>query len=458
MATRQKFKLFAIHCGTSRSPTRSLRTSLLVHLWRRISTLSMLLGRRGGIRRRREPMLQRECQLGKSEDLARRHSLKDHRKHTALAKCGHNCEIAHENAIASRNYYRVGIWEIRIVNCCSEMNNPCCSAWSHFGTDCRDWMVFNLVNWKHNEEKAVGGDGLLLRHIQEQFKSNSRKSESAYHVVTDVAILRFMVEVCWGPMLAAFSVTLDQSNDRVATSLCSQGFRHVVHVTAVMGMQTQRDAFVTPVAKFTCLHCAGDMTGVNMLMLLRMPQVMQHSSVHLNLLDQIGIFELNHAFAHSQRLNGEAIVAFVKALCKVSISEKLISCNLCNRLPATTRNEKREELANYNFQNEIARSSRNSGPQLNQPSNLTKSAQKFKLLMNNSNSVSQNGKNSLYLLVFLPSDDFLYFGISLNYERWIDHHYGYRQRRNKNRRVEPMEVRLFAGEAAKILEENLRTE
>lgn len=42
---------------------------------------------------------------------------------------------------------------------------------------------------------------------------------------------------------------------------------------------------------------------------------------NLNLLDQIGNFELNHIFAHSQRLNSEAIVAFVKALCKVSMSE-----------------------------------------------------------------------------------------------------------------------------------------
>lgn len=42
---------------------------------------------------------------------------------------------------------------------------------------------------------------------------------------------------------------------------------------------------------------------------------------NLNLLDQIGNFELNHVFAHSQRLNSEAIVAFVKALCKVAISE-----------------------------------------------------------------------------------------------------------------------------------------
>ncbi|KAH1263983.1 Brefeldin A-inhibited guanine nucleotide-exchange protein 1 [Glycine max] len=243
-----------------------------------------------------------------------------------------------------------------------------------------------------------------------------QQQRSAYHVVTDVAILRFMVEVCWGPMLAAFSVTLDQSDDRVATSQCLQGFRHAVHVTAVMGMQTQRDAFVTSVAKFTYLHCAGDMKqknvdavkaiisiaiedgdhlyeawehiltclsriehlqllgegapsdatfftstnfeteekalktlgfssfkkgtlqnpamvavvrgssydstsiGVNASAILTTEQINNFIS-NLNLLDQIGNFELNHVFAHSQRLNGEAIVAFVKALCKVSISE-----------------------------------------------------------------------------------------------------------------------------------------
>ena len=43
-----------------------------------------------------------------------------------------------------------------------------------------------------------------------------RTCRSAYHVVTDVAILCFMVEVCWGPMLAAFSVTLEHSDDRLA--------------------------------------------------------------------------------------------------------------------------------------------------------------------------------------------------------------------------------------------------
>ncbi|GMJ06760.1 BIG1 [Hibiscus trionum] len=277
--------------------------------------------------------------------------------------------------------------------------------------------ILNLVSWKQTEEKPLGANGLLIRHIQEQFKAKSGKSESVYHAVSDVAILRFMVEVCWGPMLAAFSVTLDQSDDRLTTTQCILGFRYAVHVTAIMGMQTQRDAFVTSVAKFTFLHCAADMkqknvdavkaiisiaiedgnhlqeawehiltclsriehlqllgegaatdasfltasntetdekmaksVGLHSLMkkgTLQNPAVMavvrggsydsttvgvnssglvtseqiNHFITNLNLLEQIGNFELNHVFAHSQRLNSEAIVAFVKALCKVSMSE-----------------------------------------------------------------------------------------------------------------------------------------
>ncbi|XP_073119296.1 brefeldin A-inhibited guanine nucleotide-exchange protein 1-like [Henckelia pumila] len=276
--------------------------------------------------------------------------------------------------------------------------------------------ILNLV-WKQTEEKPLGANGYQIRHIQEQFKANSLKSEAVYYAVADPTILRFMVEVCWGPILAAFSVTLDQIDDKEATSQCLQGFRHAVHVTAVMGMQTQRDAFVTTVAKFTYLHCAADMKQKNVdavkaiisiaiedgnylqeawehiltclsrfehLQLLgdgapydlsslntsysdtedislksssypslkkkgtlQNPAVMavvrgcsyDSTSVranspglvtpeqinnfisNLHLLDQIGSFELNHIFAQSQRLNSEAIVAFVKVLCKVSMSE-----------------------------------------------------------------------------------------------------------------------------------------
>ncbi|RWV90723.1 hypothetical protein GW17_00047053 [Ensete ventricosum] len=78
-----------------------------------------------------------------------------------------------------------------------------------------------------------------------------------------VVILRFMIEVCWAPMLAAFSVPVDQSDDEPVISLCLEGFRSAVHVTAVMSMKTQRDAFVTSLAKFTSLHSAADIKQKN---------------------------------------------------------------------------------------------------------------------------------------------------------------------------------------------------
>ncbi|WVZ77501.1 hypothetical protein U9M48_025360 [Paspalum notatum var. saurae] len=274
--------------------------------------------------------------------------------------------------------------------------------------------IISFVNWKQADERAVGANDLLIKNIQEKFKLKSGKSESVFSVITDTTILRFMMEVCWAPMMAAFSVTLDQSDEKAATSQCLQGFRSAVHVTSVMCMQTQRDAFVTSVAKFTYLHCVADMkqknvdavkaiisiaiedgdylqeawehvltclsrfehlhllgegaptdasfltvplveseektqksvsskrtnalqnpavmaavrggsydstTAKNNASQLVTPEQINNFISNINLLDQIGIFELNHIFAHSPRLNSDAIVAFVKALCKVSMTE-----------------------------------------------------------------------------------------------------------------------------------------
>lgn len=72
-----------------------------------------------------------------------------------------------------------------------------------------------------------------------------------------------MLEVCWAPMLAAFTVPFDQSDDDVVIAQCLEGFRYAVHVTAGMSMKTHRDAFVTSLAKFTCLHSPADIKQKN---------------------------------------------------------------------------------------------------------------------------------------------------------------------------------------------------
>lgn len=277
--------------------------------------------------------------------------------------------------------------------------------------------IINFVNWGQEEDKAHGANDLLIKHIQEKFKAKHGKSEIMFYVVADATILRFMMEACWAPMMAAFSVTLDQSDDKAATSQCLKGLRSAVHVTSVMCMQTQRDAFLTSIAKFTSLHSAADMKQKNVdavkaiisiaiedgnylqeswehvltclsrfehlhllgegvptdasflavplveseekaqkstsvvpskranalqnpavmaavrggsydstvaktsASVLVTPEQINNFISNINLLDQIGIVELNHIFAHSQRLNSDAIVAFVKALCKVSMTE-----------------------------------------------------------------------------------------------------------------------------------------
>ncbi|KAF8412361.1 hypothetical protein HHK36_000325 [Tetracentron sinense] len=123
--------------------------------------------------------------------------------------------------------------------------------------------ILNIVIRKRGEEKHMETSDDLIRHMQEQFKEKARKSESVYYAATDVVILRFMIEVCWAPMLAAFSVALDQSDEEVVIAQCLEGFRYAIHVTAVMSMKTHRDAFITSLAKFTSLHSPADIKQKN---------------------------------------------------------------------------------------------------------------------------------------------------------------------------------------------------
>ncbi|KAK1418745.1 hypothetical protein QVD17_27891 [Tagetes erecta] len=298
--------------------------------------------------------------------------------------------------------------------------------------------ILNIVVRKRGEENHTSED--LMRHMQEQFQEKARKSESVYCAATDVFILRFMIEACWAPMLAGFSVPLDQSDDAIIIAQCLEGFRHAIHVTSAMSMKTHRDAFVTSLAKFTSLHSPADIKQRNIdaikmivtiadedgdylqeawehiltcvsrfenLHLLRegappdatffavnqnesgkskqsksniLPVLKKrkagriqqaaaamrrgsydssdiggnasagiitseqaHNLVsNLNMLEQVG--DMNRIFAKSQNLNSEAIVDFVKALCKVSMGELRSASD-----PRVFSLTKIVEIAHYNM-------------------------------------------------------------------------------------------------------------
>lgn len=298
--------------------------------------------------------------------------------------------------------------------------------------------ILNIVIRKWDDKHMETSDD-LYRHMQEQFKEKARKSESVYYAATDVVILRFMIEVCWAPMLAAFSVPLDQSDDELIIALCLEGIRYAIHVTAVMSMKTHRDAFVTTLAKFTSLHSPADIkqrnidaikaivtiadedgnylqeawehiltcvsrfehlhllgegappdatffafpqnesekSKQNKSMILPVlkkkgPGRMQYAAAsvlrgsydsagiggnasvtseqmnnlvsNLNMLEQVGSSEMSRIFTRSQKLNSEAIVDFVKALCKVSMEELRSASD-----PRVFSLTKIVEIAHYNM-------------------------------------------------------------------------------------------------------------
>ncbi|KAK9742843.1 hypothetical protein RND81_03G200100 [Saponaria officinalis] len=299
--------------------------------------------------------------------------------------------------------------------------------------------ILNIVVRKRGDESYMESSDDLIRHKQEQFKEKARKSESAYYAATDAVILRFMIEVCWAPMLAAFSVPLDQTDDEVIIELCLEGFRCAIHVTSVMSMKTHRDAFVTSLAKFTSLHSPADIkqkniyaikaivtiadedgnylqeawehiltcvsrfehlhllgeggppdatffaipqtdqekskqSKSNILPLLKRngPGKMQYAAAavrrgsydsasiggntsvtseqmnnlvsNLNMLEQVGSGDMSRIFTRSQKLNSEAIIDFVKALCKVSMEELRSASD-----PRVFSLTKIVEIAHYNM-------------------------------------------------------------------------------------------------------------
>lgn len=107
-----------------------------------------------------------------------------------------------------------------------------------------------------------------------------------------------------------------------ATFFTSSNFETEEKTPKTLGFSFKKGTLQNPAMVAVVRGSSYDSTsvGVNPSTLVTPEQINSFIS-NLNLLDQIGNFELNHVFAHSQRLNGEAIVAFVKALCKVSISE-----------------------------------------------------------------------------------------------------------------------------------------
>ncbi|XP_018336775.1 brefeldin A-inhibited guanine nucleotide-exchange protein 1 [Agrilus planipennis] len=182
--------------------------------------------------------------------------------------------------------------------------------------------------------------------------------------------VRPMFKMAWTPFLAAFSVGLQDCDDPEVAALCLDGIRCAIRIACIFHMTLERDAYVQALARFTLLtanspimdmkaknidtiktlitvaHTDGNYLGSSWLDILKCisqlelaqligtgvrPQFLSGpgykpsdptSKEHIGQTSsQSVVVAVDRIFTGSTRLDGDAIVDFVKALCQVSMDE-----------------------------------------------------------------------------------------------------------------------------------------
>lgn len=104
----------------------------------------------------------------------------------------------------------------------------------------------------------------IVNKSQEMLKEKVSQSKSnAYVAAHNVEHVRPLFEVVGWPMLATLAVLLETQDTPNSIELCIEGFKHCIRVAARFDMDTERDAFVSSLAKFTYLTTIKEMKQKN---------------------------------------------------------------------------------------------------------------------------------------------------------------------------------------------------
>uniref|UniRef100_A0A0D6QU32 SEC7 domain-containing protein n=1 Tax=Araucaria cunninghamii TaxID=56994 RepID=A0A0D6QU32_ARACU len=102
----------------------------------------------------------------------------------------------------------------------------------------------------------------IVKRTQAIFKEGGGK-RGIFYTAHQMELARPMLEAVGWPLLAAFSVTMEDSDNKPRVLLCMEGFRLGIHLTRVLGMDTMRYAFLTSLVRFTFLHAPKEMRSKN---------------------------------------------------------------------------------------------------------------------------------------------------------------------------------------------------
>ena len=129
---------------------------------------------------------------------------------------------------------------------------------------------------KDSKTAAAGKEAMLLDSKKKQLLwnmelesiSQTAKSlmESASHVklnfttATDHEHVKPMFKLSWTPLLAAFSVGLQDCDETEVSLLCLEGIRCAIRIACIFHLELERNAFVQALARFTLLTANSSVT------------------------------------------------------------------------------------------------------------------------------------------------------------------------------------------------------
>ncbi|XP_071688034.1 brefeldin A-inhibited guanine nucleotide-exchange protein 5-like [Rutidosis leptorrhynchoides] len=200
----------------------------------------------------------------------------------------------------------------------------------------------------------------IIKQTQEIFQKQGAKT-STFYTSQRIDIVRPMIEAVGWPLLATFSVMMEEKENKERVVLCMEGFKAGIYITHVLRMDTMRYAFLTSLVRFTMLHAPKDMLSKNVEALRTLlnlcdsePNTLQDTwnavlecvsrleyitstppmaaaimhganqnareSVIQSLKELVGK-PCNQVFSNSVKLPSESVVEFFTALCNISAEE-----------------------------------------------------------------------------------------------------------------------------------------
>jgi len=125
----------------------------------------------------------------------------------------------------------------------------------------------SILNLRGAQRRALKGAkeerDELLQFRQRTLVERGGLKEEMFLTAESEDLAGSMLEAVGWPLLAAFSVTMEDSENKSAILLCMEGFRLGIQLTKMLGMDVMRYAFLTSLVRFTFLHAPREMKSKN---------------------------------------------------------------------------------------------------------------------------------------------------------------------------------------------------